>query len=346
MTDPVRVPDTRLPWLDLFRGVAAVVVVLFHYAGYFGLPRLQFGYLAVDLFFVLSGIVLTRRYVLEDRRTTIAAFAWHRIRRLFPSVLLTAALLFGLHLAHVPDRASTPTTTLTILSVLFVTPYPAGHGYTDAFPSDPAEWSLWAELVANAAWFAALQVGRSAVHVLLGLSLAAFLMIVLWHGNFDVGAQTGVDQLLYAATRGLAGFALGYGIALRRPRPVFRTWAMVALLGAACALCQTSLLPAVIAEILVVACGTALLVNLMDMPAPGRAAHAVCTALGKLSFPLYLTHLPAGRLATSLTAATGMDAGWSHAIAVLLVGGMATLLNEWILARLPTRLAFPASART
>ena len=334
-------PGTRLPWLDLFRGVAAIVVVLFHYSGYFGLPRLEFGYLAVDLFFVLSGIVLTRRYVLRDGRTAVAEFAWHRIRRLFPTVVLTAALLFGMHLAHVPDRASTPTTTLTVLSVLFVTPYPAGHGYTAAFPSDPAEWSLWAELAGNAIWFAALRVGRGTAHGLLGLSLAAFLVIVLRHGNFDVGTQVGAGQLLIAATRGLAGFALGYAIALYGPRPVAPTSLMAALLGATCCLCQASLVPAVIADILVVACGAGLLVNLMHLPMPGRVANAVCSALGKLSFPLYLTHLPAGRLATSLTAATGMDAGGSHAIAVLVVGGLATILNEQILIRLPYRLGLP-----
>jgi peptidoglycan/LPS O-acetylase OafA/YrhL len=321
--------------------MAAMVVVLFHYSGYFGLPRLEFGYLAVDLFFVLSGIVLTRRYVLQDRRTSAAQFAWHRLRRLFPTVVLTAALLTGMSLAGVPDRASTPTTTLTILSVLFVTPYPAGHGYTAAFPNDPAEWSLWAELAGNAMWFAALRLGRGTAHALLGLSLAAFLAIVLAHGNFDVGTQVGTAQLLIAATRGLAGFALGYAIALRSPRPVAPTWLMAALLAATCCLCQASLVPGVVADILVVACGAGLLVNLMDLPTPGRAATAVCSALGKLSFPIYLTHLPAGRLATSLTASTGMDARWSHAIVVLLVGGLATLLNEQILIRLPSRLVLP-----
>jgi peptidoglycan/LPS O-acetylase OafA/YrhL len=77
------------------------------------------------------------------------------------------------------------------------------------------------------------------------------------------------------------------------------------------------------------------------LPTPRRAATAACSALGKLSFPIYLTHLPAGRLATSLTAATGMDAGWSHAIVVLPVGGLATILNEQILIRLPSRLVLP-----
>ena len=51
----------RLPGLDALRGAAALGVLLFHARGLV-LPKavLDHGYLAVDLFFVISGYVLAR----------------------------------------------------------------------------------------------------------------------------------------------------------------------------------------------------------------------------------------------------------------------------------------------
>jgi len=50
--------------LDLVRGLAALVVLLYHVDFMFGLRYwlLHGGYLAVDLFFVLSGFVLSLTY--------------------------------------------------------------------------------------------------------------------------------------------------------------------------------------------------------------------------------------------------------------------------------------------
>jgi hypothetical protein len=54
---------SRIPGLDALRGLAALLVLAFHARG-LTLPRevLGHGYLAVDLFFVISGFVLARAY--------------------------------------------------------------------------------------------------------------------------------------------------------------------------------------------------------------------------------------------------------------------------------------------
>ena len=50
---------TRFDTLDLLRGVAATAVVTLHFSNIFGTPELlPHAYLAVDLFFVLSGFVI------------------------------------------------------------------------------------------------------------------------------------------------------------------------------------------------------------------------------------------------------------------------------------------------
>jgi peptidoglycan/LPS O-acetylase OafA/YrhL len=48
--------------LDAMRGIAAVSVVFYHAGIHSGLPLLPHAYLAVDLFFVLSGFVIAHAY--------------------------------------------------------------------------------------------------------------------------------------------------------------------------------------------------------------------------------------------------------------------------------------------
>ena len=66
-------PSSRLPTLDAMRGTASLAVVLYHlgFAGTFA----AHGYLAVDFFFLLSGVVITRAYQgkLERARADLAA---------------------------------------------------------------------------------------------------------------------------------------------------------------------------------------------------------------------------------------------------------------------------------
>ena len=71
--------------LDGLRGVAVAVVVVFH------LGRLQGGYLGVDLFFVLSGFLITSLLLSEAAATGavgLGRFWGRRARRLLPALLL------------------------------------------------------------------------------------------------------------------------------------------------------------------------------------------------------------------------------------------------------------------
>lgn len=53
----------RLTTLDGLRGAAAVSVMIFHFVGLFRTGRsLPSAYLAVDMFFILSGFILSRLY--------------------------------------------------------------------------------------------------------------------------------------------------------------------------------------------------------------------------------------------------------------------------------------------
>lgn len=78
--------------LDGLRGVAALLVVLFHLLETFATSHadqlINHGYLAVDFFFILSGYVIG--YADDDRwgRMTIWDFVKRRLIRLHPMVVM------------------------------------------------------------------------------------------------------------------------------------------------------------------------------------------------------------------------------------------------------------------
>ena len=82
-----RVPRSiaHVPALDGLRGAAVAGVLLFHAEG-----LLRGGFLGVDLFFVLSGYLITSILVAEHRRSgriDLRAFWIRRARRLMPALL-------------------------------------------------------------------------------------------------------------------------------------------------------------------------------------------------------------------------------------------------------------------
>ena len=94
-----RRPDRvkRFPGLDGLRGLAVIAVMLFHLD-----PSLiPGGFLGVDLFFVVSGYLITRLLLTEiTQRGTlrVGRFYLRRVRRLFPAV---AALIIAVVLASI-----------------------------------------------------------------------------------------------------------------------------------------------------------------------------------------------------------------------------------------------------
>jgi peptidoglycan/LPS O-acetylase OafA/YrhL len=79
-----------VPGLDGLRGIAILLVVTFHY---FGLP--PGGFVGVDLFFVLSGFLITT-LLLEERaahgRISVRGFYERRARRLLPALFAMLAV--------------------------------------------------------------------------------------------------------------------------------------------------------------------------------------------------------------------------------------------------------------
>lgn len=79
------------PQLDGLRAVAALLVVLFHAK----IPGFGAGFFGVDIFFVLSGYLITRlldREITSTGRIDYAGFCGRRLRRLYPALLAMLAV--------------------------------------------------------------------------------------------------------------------------------------------------------------------------------------------------------------------------------------------------------------
>jgi peptidoglycan/LPS O-acetylase OafA/YrhL len=90
----------RQPGLDLLRALAIIVVVV-HHAALFGfkLPSRvdRFGWIGVDLFFVLSGYLIGRQLLAplaRDRRIKLGRFFTRRALRIMPAYFVVLAIYF------------------------------------------------------------------------------------------------------------------------------------------------------------------------------------------------------------------------------------------------------------
>ncbi len=120
------------PDIDVLRAVAVVAVVLFHSGYHFALG----GYAGVDVFFVISGYLITKKIQGEIAQGRFSFFNFYidRARRLFPALFVTAAitLLCAMVLMAADHRKevaqSVVWTALSVSNVFFY----AGSGYWTA----------------------------------------------------------------------------------------------------------------------------------------------------------------------------------------------------------------------
>ncbi|NUO59007.1 MAG: acyltransferase [Hamadaea sp.] len=314
--------------LDYLRFVAAAVVLAFHYTfnginngkiasldTYWPItPVTQYGYLGVDLFFLISGFVILN----SARNKTARQFAVGRAVRLYPAfwaaVLVTAAVTVAF--GHVNGLTVTPkqvAINLTMVPSLLGAPL-----------VDGVYWTLLFELEFYALVFLLLLAGQ-------GRRLGAFLP---WWAFGMLAVSLIVPQ--YAGLPGLGGyFALFAGGALiaeiRHHGPsVLRVAGLVA--SAATALPHAARhahelevatrvdFSETTAAVLVGVCYLAILSMCLPRVAAVRLPAAVL--LGALTYPLYLVHAHIGYMMLSLFA-TEQNRLWVYPMVIAGVLGLA-----------------------
>lgn len=181
--------------LDAMRGAAAVGVVMLHLHALTGPLTVQRGYLAVDFFFALSGLVISQAY---QQRLALGLgplqFLKLRVERLFPLYLLGSAL--GLAVACVPVvlHRSLPfppaNMAIAAITALFMLPAPVLLAQKPwLMPLNVAAWSLFFELLVNIAFALGLYRATRLTLVAIAVASAALLAGIAWNtGNLDLGA--------------------------------------------------------------------------------------------------------------------------------------------------------------
>ncbi|MGO7674973.1 acyltransferase family protein [Rhizobium ruizarguesonis] len=191
--------------LEALRGIAAVVVMFLHTGGTLGPIPANIGYLAVDLFFLLSGVVLANSYErqLTTGQISPAGFLLQRIIRLYPLYLLSLPIgLFNYALQNGLDYFTLAG--LLLKAILFI----PSTNLESLFPFNGPSWSLFFELWAGML-FSVLLI-RLSLRSLLAIALgtAGITMCgALVGGNLDIGHQPG--YFIFGFSRVLFSFSLG-----------------------------------------------------------------------------------------------------------------------------------------
>jgi peptidoglycan/LPS O-acetylase OafA/YrhL len=216
--------------LDGLRGIAAIMIVLFHSPALVGHLRPQSAYLSVDLFFALSGCVLEASY--RDRLAaglTTREFMLIRCIRLWPMFALGLLVGFAFALVRLQAGAGTETAggiAMALLTGLALLPTPATSGTGWVVPLNAAGWSLILELVVNLLY---ARFWRHLTNRLLsGIVLAAGLALMVMstrHGGVDMGSTWGT--IAGGLVRVTYSFALGVLILRAYDGRVWTGWASV-----------------------------------------------------------------------------------------------------------------------
>ena len=179
--------------LNWLRGVAAILVAVFHFEAFFGKDAVPSGYLAVDLFFLLSGFVIANAY-LDRLRGGMPArqFMMARAIRLFPLYLFGTGIGIGaawLAFALGAGLLSGPALLLATVSSLAMLPSPTWHETIILMPINVPGWSLFFELAANLAFVLLWpKLTTRYLAAVVAVSGAGLLLATLMKGDVDLGA--------------------------------------------------------------------------------------------------------------------------------------------------------------
>lgn len=279
--------------LESIRGVAALCVALYHFPSFspiYDNPFIKNGYLMVDLFFVLSGFVISLNY--GDKISTFSEAAQFQLRRfwrlyplhlfaLFLFVMIEIAKLFGPQ--STVQGAFSKNDFTSLFENLFLIHSISAEKLTFNFPS----WSISAEFFAYGIFAIFCLIVRQ---FRLGFVIISFALLFVAAARLEAfDAVVGLPLL-----RCLVGFTAGMVVHLFWQKyPSFRASRVLALpllIGSVAIVCQIDELfagvPVLVFAMLVFSCA-----SLSDDSYIGRVLAAKPLVwLGTVSYSIYMLH--------------------------------------------------------
>lgn len=289
------------PEIDGLRALAVLAVVFFH-AG-LGLPG---GYVGVDVFFVISGYLITALLIREigEDRFTLIGFWERRVRRLFPAlfvvVLATLAVGFVIDLPHEYDNLARSAEAQALLMANFFFWEDSGY-FAVAAEAKPLlhTWSLAVEeqfyllFPLVLLFFSTRAVNRARLMI-----WTVFIVSLAWS---VYGTTTAPNAAFYLLPARAWELMLGALLAVYADRAVSNravnealSWGGLAAIVAACVL-LTRDTPFPGSAALLPCLGTAAVIfaNQKQLTAAGRVLSLrPVVFVGLISYSLYLWHWP------------------------------------------------------
>ncbi|WP_338869917.1 acyltransferase [Spirosoma sp. SC4-14] len=210
----------RFRAVDSFRGMAAVMVILFHLQHLDLLSGSSFvakSDIFVDFFFVLSGFVMTHsNYAKINNLSSIKPFVVRRFKRLYPLHLFTLFLLlffetfrygidrYVVHLSNTifgPDR-----TLLAFISNLTLT---QALDLFDTVTWNGPSWSISVEFYTYIIWAICLVLFRKNLLVICSICFSLLAWFIISHqGNIIYTYDYGIVRCLYSFLIGMLAYRL------------------------------------------------------------------------------------------------------------------------------------------
>ena len=287
--------------LDGLRGLAAVVVVIFHFMEIiitdFSKNFIAHGYLAVDFFFCLSGFVVVYAYDNRIAGMGLKTFIKLRLIRLQPLVIIGSILgLFTFLFDPCNNLYAVygfKETALIFITSTFLIPYPVvSERYFNLFNLNAPSWSLFWEYVANLLYATVLFKATKKVLTLLTLLAAAGLFYVSWNSSGLLGGWSG-GTFLDGFAR--ISFSFLMGMLIYRSNWIIKN--KLGLLSMSALLLLAFITPYSkqwnwLVDPLLVILYFPLLVALGAGASLASSHHKINTLSGAISYPLYMTHYP------------------------------------------------------
>ena len=208
--------------LDGVRFVAVAAVLAFH----FGVPGAQAGFLGVDLFFVLSGFLITRMLLkqVESGWVHLAGFWSRRVRRLAPAIVLmvSAMIAWGALGASMTSRDALRGDITATLAYVANWHFIATSSYFQATGDDSALLHMWTLAVEEqfyllwplTLFLIALLVPRRARLTVVGAVAVSGVLVSAWRlESLWVGSDT-PDRAYMGTDSRMFGPLLGAAVAI------------------------------------------------------------------------------------------------------------------------------------
>jgi peptidoglycan/LPS O-acetylase OafA/YrhL len=341
-TTPALQTKSHYQILDGLRGVAALIVVMFHtfevYSkGDHTKQILNHGYLAVDFFYLLSGFVVA--YAYDDRWGKMSQWDFYKRRliRLQPMVIMGsvigAALFYFQTGPAFPLVSSTPVWKMLVVMLVGFTLLPLLpsmdiRGWNEMHPLNGPAWSLFFEYVANilyAVGIRKLSNKALGIFVLLSAGLLVHLAVTSPHGDVIGGwsidkeqLHIGFARLLYPFFAGMLLMRIGKRIHVSGGFAICSLLVIAALcmprIGGQHQLWMNGLYESFCIIVLfpiIVAIGAGERIS-------GIFQTRLSKLLGDISYPLYITHYPLIYVYTGWVIRDKVPAGRGVVVGVLL----------------------------